>query len=263
MAGVLAKLGFDGADLTVRPGGHVLPENVETDLPEAVRTLKSAGIDVKMIVTGINDPDDRFTRPLLKTMADSGIRYYRMGYFDYDKNKSITENLEEHKITFERLEKLNREYGVHGDYQNHAGIRVGGPVWDLYYLIKDRDPEFTGIQYDVRHAMVEGGYSWIIGMKLVAPWIRTTAIKDFIWRQNSKQKWVPASVPLGSGMVDFNSYMEVYKSIGTNAPVSIHYEYDLGGAEHGRIQPSMNRELIYNYLAEDLKYLKNLFAGFL
>lgn len=263
MADVLAKLGFDGADITVRPGGHVLPENVETDLPKAVQTLRSTGIGTNMIVTNINDPDDKFTRPVLKTMADSGIKYYRMGYLDYDNSKSIPDNLDAHKITIEKLEKLNREYGVHGDYQNHAGIRVGGPVWDLYQLLKERDPEFTGIQYDVRHAMVEGGFSWINGMRLVAPWIRTTAIKDFIWVQNNNQKWVPKSVPLGSGMVDFNAYMEIYKSIGTDAPVSIHYEYDLGGAEHGRTKPSMSRELIYDYLAGDLKFLKNLFTKFL
>ena len=33
MAEVVAENGFDGADLTVRPGGQVLPENVEKDLP--------------------------------------------------------------------------------------------------------------------------------------------------------------------------------------------------------------------------------------
>lgn len=263
MADVLANLGFDGADLTVRPGGHVLPENVASDLPKAVQTLRRAGIDTNMIVTGINDPEDEFTRPVLKAMADSEIKYYRMGYFDYDKSKSIIQNLESHKITIEKLENLNREYGVHGDYQNHAGTRVGGPVWDLYQLLKDRDPEYTGVQYDVRHAMVEGGYSWIIGMKLVAPWITTTAIKDFIWEKNNNGKWVPKSVPLGKGMVDFKSYMEIFKSLSVKAPVSVHYEYDLGGAEHGSTKPSMNRELIYNYLAEDLKFLKNLFAGFL
>ncbi|MGB4958710.1 MAG: twin-arginine translocation signal domain-containing protein, partial [Saprospiraceae bacterium] len=32
---VAAELGFDGVDLTVRPKGHVLPENVKTDLPKA------------------------------------------------------------------------------------------------------------------------------------------------------------------------------------------------------------------------------------
>ena len=146
MSEVLAARGFDGADLAVRPGGQVLPENVAVDLPKAVKALRNAGIDTSMIVTAINNPDDQFTRPILKSMADLGIKNYRFGYLDYDNKLSVPENLELHKITFEKLEKVNREYGVHGGYQNHSGRRVGGPVWDLYHLLKDRNPEFIGVQ---------------------------------------------------------------------------------------------------------------------
>ena len=32
------EFGFDGVDLTVRPKGHVLPENAARDLPRAVET---------------------------------------------------------------------------------------------------------------------------------------------------------------------------------------------------------------------------------
>jgi len=39
MANVLHEIGFDGADLTVRPGGHVLPDRVEEDLPKAAEAL--------------------------------------------------------------------------------------------------------------------------------------------------------------------------------------------------------------------------------
>jgi sugar phosphate isomerase/epimerase len=263
MAGIIAGLGFDGADLTVRTGGHVLPENVTTDLHKAVKALRNEGVDSKMIVTNINNPGDQYTRPILKTMANLGIKYYRMGYLDYDNNKSMPDNLEEHKFTFEKLEKLNREFNVHGDYQNHSGRRVGGPVWDLYQLLKDRDPEFIGVQYDVRHATVEGGYSWPLGMRLVAPWIKTTDIKDFIWSQDNSKKWIAKSVPLGEGMVDFKLFMEIYRSIQTDAPVSIHYEYDLGGAEHGKTNPAMDKKTIYNYLSKDLIFLKELFDKYL
>ena len=86
MAGVVAKNGFDGADLTVRPKGQVLPENVEQDLPRVVKALQGEGIGTNMITTGINNADDPFTRPILKTMAELGIRYYRMGYIKYDDN---------------------------------------------------------------------------------------------------------------------------------------------------------------------------------
>jgi sugar phosphate isomerase/epimerase len=262
IAELLAIHGFDGADLTVRPGGQVLPENVATDLPKAVKALRDAGVNSYMITTSINNPDDKLTRSILKTMAELGIRYYRMGYLDYNNSKTISENLEAHKFTFEKLEKVNREFGVHGGYQNHSGRRVGGPVWDLYTLLKDRDPEFIGVQYDIRHATVEGAISWPIGMKLLAPWIKTTDIKDFIWEKNEKGTWKIKNVPLGEGMVDFKAYFELYKSLDIEAPVSIHYEYDLGGAEHGHLDPKMSREEIFSCLKKDLKFLKKQFQQF-
>ncbi|RLD30845.1 MAG: sugar phosphate isomerase/epimerase, partial [Bacteroidetes bacterium] len=251
MAEVVTEQGFDGADLTVRTGGQILPENVETDLPKAVKALRKAGIGSNMIVTKINNADDPFSVRIIKTMADLGIKYYRMGYMNYEDDKPVIQNLEEFKRNFEKLEKLNRKYGVHGDYQNHSGLRLGGPVWDLYDSLKDRDPEFIGVQYDVCHATTEGGLSWPLGMKLLAPWIKTTAIKDFIWNKNENGRWKVKIVPLGEGMVNFDTYFKLYKSLNIKAPVTIHYEYDLGGAEHGNTNPTMSRDEIYSCLDKD------------
>src|SRR5262245_36164496 len=46
LAEVLAELGFDGIEATVRPGGHVLPERVEDDLPRFVEALKKRGLEI-------------------------------------------------------------------------------------------------------------------------------------------------------------------------------------------------------------------------
>lgn len=262
MAEVVAKNGFDGADLAVRKGGQVLPENVETDLPKVLKVLQKQGVGSNMIVTDINDAENPLTRPVLKTMANLGIQYYRMGYINYDEKKTMPQNLDDIKHLFEKLEKLNREYGVTANYQNHSGTKVGGPVWDLYHFLKDRDPEYIGVQYDVRHATVEGGESWPVGMKLLAPWIRTTDIKDFIWRKNEKGEWKLINVPLGEGMVDFKKYFELYKSLNIEAPVCIHYEYDLGGAEHGNKNPTMSLNEINTWLKKDITFLKNQFEKY-
>jgi hypothetical protein len=36
--------GFGGVDLTVRPGGHVLPERAPDDLPRAIDAIRAAGL---------------------------------------------------------------------------------------------------------------------------------------------------------------------------------------------------------------------------
>ena len=260
MAEVIARVGFDGADLPVRPAGAVLPEKVKTDLPRAQKALAKNGKSIPMIVTSINDPDDRYTEEILGTAAQAGIKYYRMGYFDYDKSLSIQQNLDVHKKQTEKLEKINRKYGIHGGYQNHSGTRVGAPVWDLHWLLKDADPEFIGVQYDVCHAVTEGGVSWPLGMKLLAPWIKTIAIKDFIWKKEM-DKWRPEYVPLTEGMVDFQAYLKACQALRIAGPVSIHYEYHLGGAEHGKPNPTMSLNDICAYLKKDLSWLRKQLEG--
>jgi len=254
----LANLGFKGADLSVRKGGHVLPENVKTDLPRAVKTLQKSGISVPMMVTGIVNAEDPLVETVLGTASELGIRYYRMGYLSYDPAKSITANLETHKKTIDKLEKINRKLGIQGCYQNHAGARVGGPVWDIHWLVNGCDPEYIGVQYDILHAVVEGAESWPLGMKLLSQWIKTVAIKDFYWKYQDG-KWKRKYTPLGEGMVDFDAYLGEYIKLGISGPVTIHYEYDLGGAQAGSRNPTMGLDEISDYMTKDLHWLKNKF----
>jgi len=251
----LAKVGFKNAELSVRKGGHILPQNVKTDLPKAIKALKKSGIGVPMMVTDIIDADNPETDLVLKIASELGIKNYRMGYIRYNPKISVPENLDIYKLTFEKLENANRKYNITGAYQNHSGTNIGGPVWDLYSLLKDRDSQFIGCQYDIRHAVCEGGVSWPLGMKLLSPWIKTIAIKDFYWKKENG-KWRITNVPLGEGMVDFDTYFKQYNSLGISVPVSIHYEYDLGGAQSGSKNPTMSLEKISEFLKNDLNWLK-------
>ena len=255
---VIANAGFDGADLNVRKDGNVFPENVKTDLPKAIKQLNKSGIKVPMMVTRINNPDDEQIESVLGTAAELGIRHYRMGYLNYDPAKSIQESLDGHKRTMEKLEKINRRFGIHGEYQNHTGTRVGGSVWDMYWILKDTDPQYIGVQYDIRHAVCEGGNSWPVGMKLLAPWIKTTVAKDFIWIKKG-ERWSIKDVPLGEGQVNFNAYLEQYKALGLSGPVSVHYEYDVGKAEQEKANNSTGLNSITGILKRDLDWLKTVF----
>ncbi len=252
---VISELGFDGVDLTVRPGGHIPPEHVKRDLPEAVRTIRRAGVEVPMIATSVNDVDDPFTEHLLGTAADSGITCYRMGALQFDKQLGVFENLDIHRRKLEKLEKINRKYKIRGGYQNHSGPwgMMGGAVWDLYHVLKDFDPAYIGVQYDIAHATVEGGFSWELALEIITPWINSLAIKDFIWAKEGN-KWYPKWVPVGKGMVNYEKYLDQINPIISALPLSLHFEYDLGGAEHGNPHPTMAPEKIYELLKQDLHY---------
>ena len=64
LAETIAGIGFDGLDLTVRPGGHVLPERVEEDLPKAVAAFKKHKLEIPLMVTGILEADNQAERIL-------------------------------------------------------------------------------------------------------------------------------------------------------------------------------------------------------
>lgn len=258
LGGTIADIGFKGVELSVRKGGHVSPENVKSDLPKAIKALQQAGIGVPMMVTDIVNPDDPLTEIVLGTAAENGVGYYRMGYLKYDNAKSVIENHDVHKKTLEQMERINRKFGILGCYQNHQGTGFGGPVWDIYWAINGCDPKYMGVQYDIRHAVVEGARSWPVGMKLIAPWIKTIVFKDFYWNQKAG-KWDILNVPLGQGMIDFDAYLKEYTSLGISCPVTIHYEYELGGAQSGSRTTTMSLDEIKNFMKNDLALLKNKF----
>ena len=222
---VIAESGFRAVDLTVRPGGHVLPERVEEDLPRAVETLRKSGLSVPMMTTAITDAGDPLTRRVLTTAKKLGVSHYRMGYWTFPPNTDPLKALREMKPRAAALAALNREIGIRGGYQNHVGTRVGGSVWDLGVLLEGIEPDGLGVQYDIRHAVAEGGESWPIALRLIAPHIDTVALKDFIWAKRADGRWEPRSVPLGEGMVSFDAYLRPLLARGPLPPATVHFEY--------------------------------------
>jgi len=256
MAEAAAELGFDGLDLTVRPMGHVLPERVTDDLPKAVEAMKKYGLSTVMMTTNVLDPENQEQRTVLETASKSGFTHYRTGWLTYPENNTISESQAIYGQQFKNLEALNKKLGLIGCYQNHAGKHVGAPVWDLPAILGATNNEHMGCQYDIRHAVVEGGSSWELGLRLIRPFIKTIVIKDFKWGMVDG-KWKPVNTPLGEGMVDFHRYFSLLKKYRINVPVSLHLEYDLGGAEHGASKISMDKKEVFTQMKKDLRFLKD------
>ena len=228
MAAAAAEIGFEGVDLTVRPDGHVLPENAAADLPRAVAAVRAAGLVVPTITTSITSVEEPHTRTILETAAELGIPGYRTGYLHYDPSLGVAGTIEALKPRMAALAALNEELGIHGDYQNHDGDYLGAPLWDLAMLFEDLEPAWMGVQYDIRHATVEGTHSWPLALDLLAPRVHSLVVKDFRWSSAEGQP-VIENVPLGKGAVDFGAYWERIKSLQLRRPVSVHFEYPMPG----------------------------------
>jgi len=256
MAKLASEIGFTGIDLTVRKNGHVLPENVRMDLPRAVEQIRAEGLEVPMITTGITDPDDPMTHDILESAGELGIKLYRTGWFPYVKGIKVTEQLDVASKKLRKLQDINAANNIAASYQNHAGNSIGSSGWDLLPLMEGLDPTWTGIQFDIRHAMVEGFESWQVLLEILAPFINSIDLKDFSWGDSHGSRVV--NVPLGKGLVKFDSFLEKVEELQITADFSIHYEYPLGGAEHGDSELSISKGEFVGQVAADLNYLKQI-----
>lgn len=256
MCEAASEMGFSGLDLTVRPKGHVLPKNVLEDLPKATSFMKTYNLIPKMFSSGVLKANDPINISVLETAKKLGYEVYRTDWVRYDNNYSIQENLIKIKKDFTQLAELNNKIGISGGYQNHSGLFFGSPIWDLQQILSDIPSINLGSQYDIMHATVEGGKNWEIGFELIKPYITSLVLKDFKW-EKINQKWKVVGTPLGEGMVDFHRYFSLLKKNKIQVPVSLHVEYDLGGAEKGGI-PTINKSEIIKKIKKDVTYIQKV-----
>ncbi len=264
LAETLAQAGYGGIDLTVRPGGHVEPENVARDLPRAVEAARRQGLRLDMIVTAILAADEPHAERVLKTAAQCGVRLYRMGYLRYDAALSVEEAVEKNHRQLAALAELNRACGIAGCYQNHyawsEGL-FGGPVWDLCEALKGLDPRWIGSQYDVRHAVAESAGSWAVGMRRIAPYIRSVCLKDFAWAKK-KDKWIPETVFAGEGAVPWARFFGLLKALKDPVPASVHCEWELFTKEEQALPENERRAVALRKMKRDADFFAAAYAKY-
>ena len=238
--------GFDGIQWTVRPKGHVLPENVRAELPRLCRIAESRGLRNVSICTAITDGFAPLSREIAKTAADCGITLLRPGYYFYDaKKETFRQSLDRIRRGFASLAALGEETGVKPAYQNHSswGPSVfGGIVWDDYECLRDLDPRYVGMEYDPMHAVYETNLSWSHGFGLIAPWIAAIDLKDFHYgldRKNAK-KMAKQMVASGEGVVPWDEVKKLQKANGVEVPYIVHFEYKFDQTD---LKASVRREL--------------------
>ena len=220
LADRVAESGFSGLEAPIRDGGHIEPAEVPDRLPALVEALKKRGLEITVMTSSINDPDDPLTETVLQTAARLGIRRYRMKYLRYDSRRPIQEQLDEWRPRLQALAAMNQQFGIRAVYQNHAGNGyLGSAIWDLQRVLAGIPVEQIGVAYDIRHATVEGGLSWPVTFRMIRPQIDTVYVKDFVWDGPK-----PKNVPLGEGRIN-PSFFRMLAESGFNGPVSLHEEY--------------------------------------
>ena len=193
----------------------------------------------------------------LMALADNGVKYYRMGYLNYDYSVSIEKNIDTFHEVFIRLAEINAKHNICGVYQNHAGTRLGASIWDLLLVLKGINPDHLGCQFDLRHATFEGGRSWENDFRAIEGHVRTTVVKDFHWIKKEDGTWTNNNTLMGEGMVDFQKYFELYHELKIEGPISNHSEYPLLSKEESKLSKTEKMKIAIGRLNQDVTYTKS------
>jgi sugar phosphate isomerase/epimerase len=253
----IKNLGFDGVDLTVRPGGHVTPERVTQDLPQAVKAIRDLGLAVPMISTAITKAGDPSTDAVLASAAHQEIRLLKLGYWNAPRGK-LVESIDRARRDLDGLERLAETFHLTLCIHNHSGPGyVNCQPAVVWTLLRDRNPNHVAAYFDPGHAAVEGGFGgWRQSLELLAPVLRLVAVKDFSWKADPgtpKPVWQTQQVPLHDGLVAWPEVFAFLAKIDFLGPISLHSEYK--GPHSWR---ELSTQELIDQTAADLAFVKAL-----
>jgi L-ribulose-5-phosphate 3-epimerase len=225
------EFGVGAIDLTVRPKGHVSPERVADELPAASERLHQVGSRVGMLTTNITDANEPATRAIFETAKKLGVRWIKLGYWDYAGFGTLHQQRREVKAKMKDLAAMCQDIGVVAGFHNHSDAYFGASIWDIEHVISDTPREAVGLYLDPAHATIEGGSAaWEQGMDLLSDRIVMLAVKDFRWVEG-KHRYAGARrqsvefCPLADGNTPWPAVLKRLKQIKFDGPISFHSEY--------------------------------------
>ncbi|MFC0019949.1 sugar phosphate isomerase/epimerase family protein [Roseibacillus persicicus] len=248
IADEVARMGLRGLEATIRPTGHILPENAAKELPGMMKTLEAAGLDTVIAATRVIEPNEK-TSDFLKILRDNGITKYRTEYFYYSKDGDPLTEMKSFQEKAKKLADLNEELGMEAIYQLHSGWKTAGSLlWDAAMIFKDLDPKRFGLGYDLRHTKTDGGLSWSITERLARKHITAIYVKDAKWGGERSDKLVNAA--LGTGFVTKEMFDQVRKNQ-SPMPISLHMEW----GKH-QLYPAETAREAWPLIRQDAEVLK-------
>jgi len=216
--------GLDGADLAVRPGYPVAPENAATELPKAAKAFKDAGLAIGLVTapTSLTDAESKPAKALFEACAKAGVPAIKIGYFGY-KGK-FEAGLGDARRLLAGFAKLAEKTRVRACYHTHSGNYYGSNAAGLRLLLQDIDPHHVGVFFDTGHTAINGGP---VRMELdtIRSWLTLIAIKDMAW-EKKKDAWSHAVVPAGQGIVRWPEFAQGIKDVNFSGTISLHGEYE-------------------------------------
>jgi sugar phosphate isomerase/epimerase len=239
----VARLGFDGVELPVRPGYPVTPDNVAAELPNAVRILGDAGLKIASIA----GPTDEAT---MAACAASGVPVIRICVGTRE-GEAYLDGEARLQREFDALVPLLAKHGVTLGVQNHMGAREVCNAMCLRHLVEKYYPMQVGIVWDAGHNGLEGEEPEM-AIDIVWSHLCMVNLKSAFWRRSSGPEaeiadWQAYWTTGRQGRANWPRVAAELRTRGYEGPICLTAEYT--------DEPSVDR-----LIAEDIVFAKSLFA---
>jgi sugar phosphate isomerase/epimerase len=225
LGGVLQAIGFEGCDLAIHAGGHVLPELSPVDLLRAIESLQADGVSVPMVTTAITSLNQPWAQNVLAICGGMGVPLFRPGYWRYGGASNTEARLMQVRRDLGGLMLLGRACKMAVGVHNRSGDYVGSGISDTDSLIQDLDPQWIGYCFDPCHATAEkAAGAWSAALKTALPRLKMVAVQDFQWAKEDGESQMKMC-PLGEGIVEWPKVFAMLAQARFTGPLSLHLEY--------------------------------------
>jgi sugar phosphate isomerase/epimerase len=221
----LKSAGVEGADLCVRPGYPVNPENATTELPAAAKRFAEEGLCIPLITTpgDFTEASIDYAEPLFEACADAGVKLVKLGYWSMEAD-GYWATIDRCRTRLEGFAKLAEKTGVKPIVHNHSGSTMGLNSCSVMNIVKGFDPNLVGVFSDVGHLSIVGE-PYPMAFDIVKEYICACAFKDLVRKKNPDGSWAIDVWPLGMGFGNFPQVMKLLKEMAFSGPISFHCEY--------------------------------------
>src|SRR5262245_54704270 len=230
VAADLAALGFDGADLLIRPGHQLEPAAPQAIAP-AVRRLQAAGVAAPMATTDLTDPNDPAAERVLGACADAGVRLVRLGYFRSDPATSYAAAFARARRALDGLADLARRLGITLALQLH-GRTIHASGAQAAALLRDHDPNLLAAYPDPgNQATQDGREDWRFTFEVLQPWLACVGVKNGAWfpagrTAAGQRQWRAEWLGLADGMVPWDEILPHLRQQGFAGVLTLHSHYE-------------------------------------
>ena len=226
---VLKRVGVNGADLCVREGYPVNPQNITRALPEAVELLTEEGLSIPLVTApgNFNTTQLDYAERYYQACGENGVKHIKLGYWHWRQGTDYWKEVDRIRTELELFEKLSEKTGVQTVVHNHSGHSIGLNSSSVMHIVNGFNPKHIGVFADVGHLSI-CGEPIDMALNIVQKYLAVISFKDLMrvpTIEGGEKRWGVDVVRLGTGFGDWNTTLRTLKAQIFEGTVSMHSEY--------------------------------------